>query len=381
MNARERYLQTLSFGSPDRIPFTPGGGRESTRARWHKEGLPAEIDDGTRITEFAYASAGGKLELPESGPGFPIQSRMIPEFEEKVIERKERSLVVQDWKGNICEISDKFDTRYLRNAIDFVTRRWIKCPVESKEDWEDMKRRYDAEDPARLPDDPTALAEKLKHRDYSIGFGFSGPFWQAREWMGFEGLCTAFYDMPSLVEEMIEYWTEYVATLIEKALKYIVPDWFHISEDMAYKGFSMISPEMCRKFLMPCWKRWGDIVRGAGVPLYGVDSDGFIGELIPLWLESGVNFCDPIEVAAHNDINDFRRQFGKNMAYRGGIDKRAIAAGGTVTEDEIARVRPVIQDGGYIPGCDHGVPSDISWQNFVQYSKLLGIETGWIDPE
>jgi hypothetical protein len=48
---------------------------------------------------------------------------MIPEFEEKVIERKERSQIVQDWKGNICEISNEFDIRYLRNAIDFVTRR------------------------------------------------------------------------------------------------------------------------------------------------------------------------------------------------------------------------------------------------------------------
>ena len=45
---------------------------------------------------------------------------------------------------------------------------------------------------------------------------------------------------------------------------------------------------------------------------------------------------------------------------------------------EIDRVRPVIEDGGYIPGCDHGVPHDISWPNFVHYARLLAQATGWL---
>ncbi|MBN1864858.1 MAG: hypothetical protein JW808_08155, partial [Victivallales bacterium] len=157
MNQRQRYLETMLFGNPDCIPFNPGGGRKSTREAWHSQGLPEEIDPGD-ITAYAYRQAGGTLELPKGGPGFPVVERMIPEFEEKVIERKEDSQIVQDWKGNICEISNEFTTEYLRNAIDFVTRKWLKCPVESRADWEDMKRRYDPEDPSRLSeaddDDP-----------------------------------------------------------------------------------------------------------------------------------------------------------------------------------------------------------------------------------
>ena len=91
-----------------------------------------------------------------------------------------------------------------------------------------------------------------------------------------------------------------------------------------------------------------------------MDSDGYIGELIPIWIEAGINACDPIEVAAGNDIVAFRRQFGKKMAYRGGIDKRAIAKGGEVMRAEVMRVAPLLEDGGFIPGCDHGVPPDVS---------------------
>jgi len=114
------------------------------------------------------------------------------------------------------------------------------------------------------------------------------------------------------------------------------------------------------------------------VPLVAIDSDGYIGELIPIWIESGVNCCDPIEVAAHCDINEFRRQFGHKMAYRGGVDKRCIAKGGQIIRDELKRIEPVLKNGGYIPGCDHGVPFDVSWPNFVEYSRLLAEMTGWL---
>jgi len=376
MNERERYLKTLLFEKPDRVPLCPGNGRESTRANWVRTGLPeSELQ---RYKEYAYRQAGGKLPWPAGGPGFPVEERMIPRFDEKTVEEKANSRIVQDWKGNICEIGKEFTVEYLRNAIDFVTRRWIKCPVENRKDWEDMKRRYDANDKTRLPADAAELGKKLAERDWPVTVGISGPFWQLREWVGFEGLCVLFYDDPALAEDMVAFWQDYISRLLEQTFKYFTPDSVLISEDMAYKCFSMISPEMARKFLLPAWKRWGEIVRAAGVPIYAMDSDGFIGELIPLWIEAGINVCDPIEVAAGNDIIQFRKRFGKNMAYRCGVDKRAMAKGGKIIEQEIERLRPVIEDGGYIPSCDHGVPADVSWPDYVHYVRCLAKVTGWL---
>jgi len=375
MTPRDRFLEALLFGKPDRIPLSPGAGRESTRKAWREQGLPADVGN---YQEYAYRLVGGTMEWPKGGPGFGVHERMIPEFEEKIIEERENSRVVQDWKGNICEIGKEFDTRYLRNAIDFVTRRWIKCPVESWEDWEQMKTRYDADDPARLPANAVELAPQLRDRTWFIEIHFSGPFWQLREWLGFEGLCMRFYDDPDLVRDMIAFWEAHVTRLMERVFEHVIPDSVHLSEDMAYKCFSMISPDMVREFLLPTWRRWGEVVRGAGVPLYAMDSDGYIGELIPIWIEAGINKCDPIEVAAGNDIVAFRREFGRKMAFSGGVDKRAMARGGQVLDDEMARLRPVIESGGYIPSCDHGIPSDVSWPNFVRYVELLSKATGWL---
>ena len=373
MNDRERYLETLLFGEPDRVPFVPGGPRESTLAAWRRQGLPEGADWQDLVREMLGIEPAPRGDRP----GVWIRHTMIPEFKEKVIEQREDSLVVQDWKGNICEISKKYDVTYLRSARDFVTRSWIKCPVENWDDWEAMKARYDPDDPARVPGNIAQLGEQMPDRDYAAGVHVHGPFWQMREWLGFENLCRMFLDDPALIADMVDFWCDYISRLLLKVAPYVELDYFFISEDMAYKQKAMISPEMAREFLQPCYRRWGEIVTSHGCPIYDMDSDGFVGELIPVWSDSGINVCDPIEVAAGNDINAYREAFGKQMAFRGGVDKRAMAKGGQAIRDEMARLEPVVKSGGYIPGCDHGIPPDVGWSQFVEYCDILARVTGW----
>ncbi len=377
MTPRERTMETLLFGKPDKVPFQPGGPRESTLKAWRSQGLAPDAD------WFATLCAAVGVEQDDtkrlSPPG--VVFTMIPEFEQQVLERKPGSIIVQDWKGNICEISDQFDPSYLGGKggkIDFVTRRWIKCPVEGWSDWEAMKTRYNHKDPLRFPADFEARCRALKNRNHFLSISFSGPFWQLREWMGFEGLCMAFIEAPGLVKQMVAFWEAHVAALLDTLFQHCVPDAIHISEDMAYKAKAMISPDMCREFLMPTWKRWGDQAHRAGVPLYMVDSDGHVGELIPLWIESGFQENDPQEVAAGNDLPAYRQQYGTRIAYSGGIDKRAIAKGGEALRAEMRRLDPVIRAGGYLPSCDHGIPSDVSWPNMIDYGRLLAKATGWL---
>lgn len=384
MNARQRFIATLTHQRPDRIPFMPGGGRKSTLAAWHTQGLPPEVTD-----YHAYLCRLIGVPAPSTAPRVEpgVDFRMRPQFEEKVLEHRPSGpssgvpgvLVVQDWKGNICEISDEFDVSYLRNAIDFVTRSWIRCPVESRADWPGMAARYDAADPGRFPSDFAKRTQVLRERDYVSAIAISGPFWQLREWCGFEGLCMLMLDDPDFVSEMVEFWRRFVSDMLQRMFRDYVPDLITINEDMAYKEKPMVSPEMARRFLLPCWRTWGELSRAAGVPIYEVDSDGHVGLLVPVWIEGGFNCNSPLEVAAGNDVPALVAQYGRRMAWRGGVDKRKMAQGGAAIRAELARLQPAINHGGYIPGCDHGVPSDVSWPNYVDYARLLARATGWID--
>lgn len=375
MTQRERFLETILFGKPDKIPLEPGGPRESTLAIWHKQGLP----EGINYFDALLKTLKIEREITQSRVSLNVSFLMIPQFEEKVLEHKDGHYIVQDWMGAITEISDKYDYTYIRSAKDFVTRKWHKFPVENEKDWEGMKKRYDPKAPGRFPDDFEERCKKLKNRDYVFSFQVNGPFWQLREWCGFENLCIFLAEKPDFVQEMINFWTEFVLETMKPILNNVEVDYTGISEDMAYKEHSMISPGMVRKFLLPAWQKWVSEIKARNCPIIDMDSDGYIGELVPIWIEAGINCCDPIEVAAGNNIVEYRKIYGKKMAYRGGIDKRAIAKGGETMEKEVMRVvPPLLKDGGFIPGCDHGVPSDISWPNFVEYAKLLAKLTGWL---
>jgi len=372
---RERYLEALTFGQPERVPLMPGGPRESTLAAWHSQGLASD--------KHYLAALSRELGLPIeafSGPvGVDISTRMLPTFEERVLEHRDGHYIVQDWMGAITEISDTYDYTYIRTAKDFVTRRWHRFPVESPADWEVLAWRYDGDAPERYPVDPAAAAEGIHASGCAAVISINGPFWQMREWMGMEGLCLAFIEQPEFIAELCDFWQRFTCRVLTRAFDELPIDVLQISADLAYKAHSMLSPAMTRRYLLPVYRAWVKLAREAGVRVIDMDSDGEVSELIPIWIEAGINVCDPMEVAAGNDIVAARRTYGTQMGYRGGLDKRALAAGGSVMRTELERVvPPLLETGGFIPSCDHGVPPDISWPDFIAYTRYLAELLEWL---
>ena len=367
----------MHFGKPDRVPLQPGGPRESTLAAWHQQGLPEDVNWHPYLMDLL----GIEIEATKPRVDPSISFIMIPTFKEKVLEHRNGHYIVRDWMGAITEISDEYDYTYIRRAKDFVTRKWHRFPVESPADFEaKLKWRYDPQDPNRFPDDFEARCAELRERDYVVTLSFSGPFWQMREWCGMEGLCILMVKQPEFVEEMAAFWTDFMLKTLAPILRHAPPDHVVVNEDMAFKMHSMISPKMVRRFLMPAWEQWIAAIKAANPEtVVDMDSDGYNAELLPLWVEAGFDACSPMEVAAGNDIVAYRRRHGTRIAYRGGIDKRALAKGGDVMRAELLRVvPPLLETGGYIPSCDHGVPPDISWPNFIEYTRLLAELTGWM---
>ena len=94
MIERERFRQTLTFGKPDRVPFNPGGPRESTLRAWRQQGLPENVNWYPYLME----TLGIPYEPPkEERFNLDAAFKMIPTFEEKVIEHRDGHYIVQDW--------------------------------------------------------------------------------------------------------------------------------------------------------------------------------------------------------------------------------------------------------------------------------------------
>ena len=146
---------------------------------------------------------------------------------------------------------------------------------------------------------------------------------------------------------------------------------------MCYNRGPLISPRLFREFMVPQYKRVTGLLREHGCWLNIVDCDGDIRQLIPLWLEAGINCFFPLEVRAGSDPVAIREQYGRKALLMGGVDKTALIRGGKAIDEELRRVKPVVEDGGYIPHVDHRVPADVSYENYLYYLKkkrqLIGV--------
>ena len=157
-------------------------------------------------------------------------------------------------------------------------------------------------------------------------------------------------------------------TLIDKICSEIEVDLAIYWEDLCYKTGPMISPDMFKRFLMPGYASINETLHNYGVEIVAVDSDGLIDELMPLWLDVGVNCMVPVEVGTWRaDVNDYRKRYGEELLLIGGVDKRELAGDREQILAEVERVRPLVEKGGYIPMPDHLIPPNVSLDNYRYY--------------
>jgi uroporphyrinogen decarboxylase len=129
---------------------------------------------------------------------------------------------------------------------------------------------------------------------------------------------------------------------------------------------------MFREFMTPYYLRFIDYFKQYGIKNIHVDSDGYIEDLLPLWVEVGVTGMFPFERQAGNDILRIRKDYPK-FQILGGVDKRVFTAEHTFEEidKELEVIGELLKTGGYIPHADHHVPDDACWKNFKYYRLRL----------
>ena len=350
MNARERFLRVMHYEKPDRLPFQEWLGYwGETLNRWYGEGLPR----GMNVQDYF---GFDKREV------VPIDFGPIPRFVPKTLEEDERYRVEVDGMG--------IKKRVLKTHTSMP--HFIEFPVKTPEDWEKMKKRFDPRDPRRNPITwSDELLEYYETTDRPIRLSMPGFFGQPRHFMGLPSLLISFYRNPELVRDMMNYWADFLIETVREAVKKARIDYVTIWEDMAYKHGPHISPKLFREFMLPCYRKVTDFLRKNGIDIIMVDSDGNNNPLIPLFLEGGVNCLYPLEVAADMDAITLREKYGKRLLLIGNIDKRALVQGKEFINREVCLKLPLAKEGGYIPSVDHGVPADVSFQNYAYYIDLI----------
>jgi uroporphyrinogen decarboxylase len=295
-----------------------------TIERWHHEGLPKWVTSIRHLEDFL------RLDRSFNVNWLEINGEIYPPFEEKVLEETEEEQVVSDANGIIYRQRKSYKT----------IPNYIRFPIENEADYMNLLPRLDGTNPGF--------------------FGFP------RNYMGLKNWSMAFYDQPQLVKRIIADRLQFGKDLLKRVLSTGYLDFVQIWEDMAYKTSPMISPDFVREYMLPAYKELVAYLRDGGVTLVMVDTDGRGNDLLPIFLEAGIDGMHPCEIAAGCDPVILRQKHPK-CTLMGGLDKRAIASGREGVESELNRVQPVLEQGAYIPMLDHFVPPDVSYQTYLYY--------------
>lgn len=330
--------------------------------RWKEQGMPQSVP----LEELFDYDPPGHHSLAQLGW---CEAAFVPEFETKILEDRGELEVVQDSAG--------------RAVLCFKGRRsgfmpeYLDHPVKNRKTWEDnVKWRLAPGTKERYADLDKQMLEARASaaKGLMISQKLIGGYMYLRSLMGPGDLLYMFHDDPELIHDCMKTWFELADAAIAKHQQHVTLDELFLGEDICYKSGSLISPDMMREFLFPYYRELIENIRRRQIDrsrhlFIHIDTDGNALPVIPLYQELGMDAMSPFEVASDCDVVAIGRQH-PGLALFGGIDKRILAQSKQAIDREVERILPVMRDrGGYIPTCDHGVPEEVPYENYLHYRK------------
>ncbi len=331
--------------------------------KWQRE---QGLDSNANLAQLFGYDPAGRVDL--YGLGW-CEAGFEPIFEEKVVEDRGDYEVVQDFAG--------------RHLLCFKDRRsgfmpeYIHHPVSDQKTWEEnCLWRMDPNSPERQiqMDEYMPQAVEKARQGLFVGQSLVGGYMYLRSLIGPEDLLYIFYDDPDLIHSCMQAWLNLADSVIARHQQHVTLDEIFIAEDICYNHGPLISPDMIRAFLFPYYQqllsnaRKRQLDKGRTLH-FQVDTDGFSDPVIDLYREIGLNFLSPFEVAAGCDLKGMAQKY-PDLRISGGVDKRILAQGPKAIDRMIDDIFPVMQArGGFLPTCDHGVPEEVSLENYLYFRK------------
>jgi hypothetical protein len=370
VNGRELYQAIYSGDEFDRLPISGMSGWTETLERWRREGLGPDESPNEATDLVSDDTVSLKLNL-----------NMDPLFDIKVLDEGERHVTLVDEYGV---------TKKMMQA-DFVRSggkmgeagatsgmsHWLDFPVKDMASWKELfEERFQADSAGRQlyeSDEQKGEAKTLAEERWvqHFSFPFGGLFSAVRQLMGLEGAVFAMADDPELVHTIVTdlsgFYSEAYATLVPECRL----DKVTCFEDMCSNRAPLLSPAMFNEFFAPGYRKYLGNLKDMGVNQVFIDTDGDCRLMIPELIACGFTGLHPCEIKAGMDPRLILDAY-PTLCCNGGIDKKAVAAGGDVLAQEFyTRFQTAWDFGRYTPGLDHAFPPDISWWSAQAYALLF----------
>ena len=211
--------------------------------------------------------------------------------------------------------------------------------------------------------------------DYFIGCDVSPcvfeMYWRLR------GMDQALLDMaaePEMIGALFSRCADFAVMLSEQACRRFPLDWLWAGDDVASQQSLIMSPGMWRRLVKPQLGRVFEV--GKRHKLWvAYHCCGALRSIIPDLIEMGLNVLNPIQCNCPGmQAEALKREFGKDLAFMGGVDTQELLPRGSANEVRRATRRLVetmtADGGGYILAASHTIPPETPFENiFAMYAE------------
>jgi hypothetical protein len=318
MNSCQRFLETMRFGKPDRVPYFEEGIRKEVLRAWKRQGLRSDAE----LSRMFSTDGREEIDLDVDPHPYPVR-----------------------WPATLTDL----------NAY---------------------AGSLDPNDRSRLPENWKKRVPLWKERQHVLLMRVHIGFFETMGvdgWERFHELMVLLHDNPSFVREMMRIHGEFTTRLTERLLQDVVIDAAVFSEPIGDNHGPLISPKMYTDFVLSSYEPILDVLHNHGVDIIILRTYANARLLIPTLMEHGLDCLWACEV--NNDAMDYRslrKEFGKDIRLIGGIDLDALRKGKEAIRREVEqKVPPLLEQGGYVPLADGRVRADIPFENYIYYRQLL----------
>ena len=347
MTSCERMHRALQRRPVDRIPRYDISFWPETKARWHEEGLGADVTDLTAhfgLDRVACCGFDGSFRLAEE---------QLEEAPDSLVTRDSNGVLARKWRARSGS----------PHVLDYT--------LKTRRDWLDMRERL-TPDKDRIADSLAASVQAHRANDVFTCLSPIEPCWFFVRSMGFDNLLLNMAADPEWVAEMLGAYTDFMLAMCERCVRQAGHfDALWMFDDLCYRNGLLFSPAMFRRFLTPLHRRIRQFCDANDMRLM-LHCDGYVGELIPLLIEIGYDAIQPLEARAGNDVRHYKALFGDRISLFGNISVDVMSTTTGAIEEEVrGKITVAKQGGGYIYHSDHSIPPTVSYSNYRHVMELV----------
>lgn len=188
---------------------------------------------------------------------------------------------------------------------------------------------------------------------------------------------------PEFAEALLRKHLELSKRLMGHVLEELGPnvDIIKIGDDLGTQESLLISPSMYREMLAPIHAELIAFIKERTQARVFFHTDGDVFDLIPDFIEMGVDILNPIQTSAGrmSDLARLKTEYGGAITFCGAIDTHEVLPHGRPDEvrDEVKRVMDILgKGGGYMVASVHTIMNDVPAENVLAMVDAVE-EFGW----